>query len=130
MTKQPLDQMIDLWKGLDKLHRDTNSPVALTIATRNIVIWMSNYRVELEKSAPFNPVAHALLTDEGAFTYQRIEGDFDDGDPENGPSGNGHDDYDLYEGDSHDLIITRDGKIVHLSEINWDEYRFFEGMQS
>jgi hypothetical protein len=72
---------------------------------------------------------HELLTDQGAYIHSHIEADFDDGDPENGPGSYGHDAYDLYEGDSHDIIVQR-GLIVDMQLINWDEYRFFdrEGM--
>lgn len=76
---------------------------------------------------PFNPFAHEMLTSDGAFIHTHMEADFDDGDAENGPGYGGHDAYDLYEGESHDIVIDRSGLIVHVGLINWDEVRFFEG---
>jgi hypothetical protein len=71
--------------------------------------------------------AHDFLTEDVAYIHTHIPADFDDGDPENGPGTDGYDEFDLYEGDSHDIIMQR-GKIVDMVLINWDEYRFFEQM--
>jgi hypothetical protein len=70
--------------------------------------------------------AHDFLTDQGAYVHTHVDADFDDGDPENGPGTGGHDQYDLYEGDSHDLILQR-GLLVDSMLIDWNEVRFFEG---
>lgn len=79
--------------------------------------------------------AHEFLTDEGSYIHTHIDAGFDDGDPENGPSGEGHDEYDVYEGDSHVIILQR-GLWVDQEQIDWDEYRglalgasFFEDME-
>lgn len=69
--------------------------------------------------------AHTFLTDQGAYTHQHVDADHDDGDVENGPGTWGHDAFDVYGGDSHDIIVQR-GLIVDLCPINWDEVRFFE----
>jgi hypothetical protein len=69
--------------------------------------------------------AHDFLTDQGAYVHTHVDADFDDGDPENGPGTGGHDQYDLYEGDSHDLILQR-GLLVDSMLIDWNEVRFFE----
>lgn len=74
-----------------------------------------------------SPTLHDLLTDQGAYIHTRIEADFDDGDVENGPGSWGHDAYDLYEGDSHDIIV-QNGLIVDMAVIDWDLFRFMEGM--
>lgn len=71
--------------------------------------------------------AHEFLTDQGAYVHTHIEAVFDDGDPENGPGTGGCDAYDVYGGDSHDIVIQC-GKIVGVHPIDWDEYRFFERM--
>ncbi len=70
---------------------------------------------------------HELLTDEGCYVHEHVDADFDDGDPENGPGYGGHDEYDVYHGDSHCLIFQR-GQLVDTVAIDWDEVRFFEGM--
>jgi hypothetical protein len=70
--------------------------------------------------------AHEFLTNEGNYTHTHVDADFDDGDPENGPNGGGCDEYDLYQGDSHDIILQY-GILVDQILINWDEYRYFEG---
>jgi hypothetical protein len=72
--------------------------------------------------------AHNFLTDQGAYVHTHIDADFDDGDPENGPGASGYDEYDLYEGDSHDLIFQH-GMLVDMVLINWDEVRFFAGFE-
>jgi len=71
--------------------------------------------------------AHKFLTDQGAYVHTHIDADFDDGDPENGPGTGGYDAYDLYEGDSHDLIFQH-GKLVDMILIDWAEFRFFDGL--
>jgi hypothetical protein len=68
---------------------------------------------------------HDFLTDQGAYVHTHIDADFDDGDAENGPGSGGFDQYDLYEGDSHDIIVQH-GLIVDLIPIDWDQVRFFE----
>lgn len=73
--------------------------------------------------------AHTFLTDQGAYVHDHVEADFDDGDPENGPGSYGHEAFDCYEGDSHDIIIQR-GLIVDTVLIDWNEVRFFEAMPS
>lgn len=70
---------------------------------------------------------HELLTDQGAYIHTHIEADFDDGDAENGPGPYGHGPFDLYEGDSHDIIVEN-GLIVNMIAIDWDLARFFEGL--
>jgi hypothetical protein len=74
----------------------------------------------------YNAQAHEFLTDQGAYVHTHVEADFDDGDAENGPGVGGHDAYDLYEGDSHDIIFQR-GRIMDLIPIDWDEVRFLGG---
>lgn len=69
---------------------------------------------------------HDLLTDQGAYIHTHIEADFDDGDPENGPGIYGHDAFDLYEGDSHDIIV-QNGLIVDQQLIDWEWFDFMEG---
>lgn len=58
-------------------------------------------------SSPEPMTAHAFLTDQGCYVHTHIDADFDDGDAENGPGDTGNPPYDLYEGDSHDLILER-----------------------
>ncbi len=70
---------------------------------------------------------HKLLTDQGVCTHEHTEDDFDDGDPENGPGSGGHEAFDVYSCDSHDIIVQR-GLIVDMQIIDWDEMRFFERM--
>jgi len=69
--------------------------------------------------------AHDFLTDQGCYVHTHFDADFDDGDPENGPGTSGHDEYDLYEGDSHDIILQR-GRLVDQVLIDWAQVRFFE----
>ena len=71
--------------------------------------------------------AHEFLTNEGAYTHEHVDADFDDGDAENGPGTWGHDEYDVYHGDSHEIVLQH-GKLVDMVLINWDAVRFFEGM--
>jgi hypothetical protein len=67
---------------------------------------------------------HELLTDQGCYIHTHIDAEFDDGDPENGPGTWGHDSFDLYEGDSHDI---QHGLIVQMDLINWALMRFIDG---
>ena len=69
--------------------------------------------------------AHNFLTDQGCYVHSHIDADFDDGDAENGPGSGGHDEYDRYEGDSHDIILQH-GLWVDTALIDWDQVRFFE----
>lgn len=71
------------------------------------------------------PTAHEFLTDQGCYIHTHVDADFDDGDPENGPGSFGHDEYDLYEGDSHDIVLRR-GLLVDMILIDWNDYRFWE----
>lgn len=72
--------------------------------------------------------AHDFLIDQGCYVHTHIEAEFDDGDPENGPgSYGGHPEYDVYEGDSYDLILQH-GLLVDRVLIDWNEYRFFESL--
>lgn len=74
-------------------------------------------------------IAHDFLTDQGSYVHTHIDAEFDDGDPENGPVDcNGHPEYDVYEGDSHDLILQH-GLLVDRVLIDWNEYRFFQSLE-
>lgn len=68
---------------------------------------------------------HQLLVDQGNYVHIHFEAEFDDGDPENGPGTWSSPAYDMYSGDSHDIIVQQ-GLIVDLQVIDWAEYRFFE----
>jgi hypothetical protein len=59
------------------------------------------------------PQAHDFLVDQGAYVHSHIDADRD------------HDKFDLYEGDSHDLIFQR-GRWVDTELIDWDQVRAFE----
>lgn len=68
---------------------------------------------------PVNPVAHVLLTDQGAATLvEKGDADFDDGDPENGPGYGGHPDYDRYYADEMDICITWQGLFASPVELD------------
>lgn len=73
-----------------------------------------------------NEFAHRMLTEEGSYTHEHVEADFDDGDPENGPGCWGYPAYDVYHGDSHDIVIDHTGLIVDMVLIDWDLCRWFE----
>lgn len=73
--------------------------------------------------------AHELLTDEGACTHFHVEADFDDGDVENGPGTWGHDECDVYESDSH-VIVLRRGLLLDVELIDWDHVRWCEQMEA
>jgi hypothetical protein len=67
-----------------------------------------------------------MLTDEGSFVHTHFEAEVDDGDPENGPGMGFCDEFDMYEGESHDMVIDRSGLIVHSQVIDWAIVRFIE----
>lgn len=73
--------------------------------------------------------AHEFLTNEGAYVHQHYEAEHDDGDVESGPGTWGHDEYDVYSGDSHELVLQR-GILMDAVLINWDEVRFWEGIET
>ena len=66
--------------------------------------------------------AHEFLTDQGCYIHTRMEtaGDLGVYDWTGGHF------YDVYQGDSHDIILVR-GLIVAMDPIDWDEYRSFCG---
>jgi hypothetical protein len=72
--------------------------------------------------------AHEFLTDQGAYTHYHVPAEFDDGDPENGPGTVGFDEVDVYEGDSH-IIILRRGIIIDLVPRDWEFEVFIEEME-
>jgi hypothetical protein len=75
-------------------------------------------------------LAHNFLTDQGAYVHMHIEADFyDAGGPESGPMIHGHNAFDLYSGDSHEIIIQY-GLMQEMQLINWDEVRFFKQMEA
>jgi hypothetical protein len=57
--------------------------------------------------------AHKFLTDQGCYVHTHMDGV------------GSYDEFDLYEGDSHDIILQR-GKLVDQVLIDWDQVRFFE----
>jgi hypothetical protein len=83
--------------------------------------------MNFQKAHQLPSTAHDFLTDEGAYVHSHVEADCDDGDVENGPNGGGAPAFDLYEGESHDIIM-QDGLIVDMGLIDWDSVRFYEGM--
>lgn len=75
-------------------------------------------------------LAHNFLTDEGAYVHQHIAAEFyDAGGPESGPMIYGHEAFDVYSGDSHEIIVVR-GLLVDQQLINWDEVRILEQMEA
>jgi hypothetical protein len=65
----------------------------------------------------FNPVAHTLLTDQGAYVHTHFDDTFEDvGDAENGPELTGGPAFDEYSGESHYLIIDHTTTFVHQQE--------------
>lgn len=75
-------------------------------------------------------LAHNFLTDQGACVHTHIAADFyDAGGPESGPMIHGHDAFDVYSGDSHEIIIQY-GLLQDMQPINWDEVRFFEQLEA
>lgn len=72
--------------------------------------------------------AHEFLTNEGAYVHEHYDAEFDDGDAESGPGTWGHDEYDVYSGESHDIIFQH-GRHVDTVLIDWNAERFFAGMQ-
>jgi hypothetical protein len=76
-------------------------------------------KATMQTIAHKNTFAHCMLTDQGCFVHTHAEADFDDGDPENGPGTVGYPAFDVYEGDSHDLVIDQTGLIVHAEPIDW-----------
>lgn len=71
--------------------------------------------------------AHEFLTDQGAYVHSHIDADVDDGDLENGPGFVGNDEFDLYQGDSHDIIIQR-GLLVDMVLMDLSLDRFFQSL--
>jgi hypothetical protein len=72
---------------------------------------------------------HRMLTDQGACSHEHEPDSFeDDGDAESGPNLIGGPAYDRYTSESHSFIIDGTGSIVHSELIDWDMWRFCEGM--
>ena len=77
-----------------------------------------------------NSLAHNFLTDQGAYVHTHYDAEFEDvGGPESGPMIYGHDAFDVYSGDSHEIIIQY-GLLQDVQLINWDEVRFCEQMKA
>ena len=64
--------------------------------------------------------AHTFLTDEGAYVHDHIEAEWDDGDAESGPGCGGHPAFDMYSGDSHDIVLNEKGIMLDLQPRDFD----------
>lgn len=71
----------------------------------------------------YNEDAHKQLVALG-YEYERVEAEFDDGTPEDGPGTWGHPPYDQYTSDVDYIIIDESGHFVHheMRDLKLEEF--------